>query len=74
MVTGDLGGWLRAYRLRDGTPVPGWEQVNAGYEVKARSPPDGTHVYVPVAQDYKDNVPKFNKYDTAGASSGAPPR
>ncbi|MBX3286893.1 MAG: hypothetical protein KF703_16210, partial [Actinobacteria bacterium] len=66
VVTGDLGGWLRAYRLRDGTPVPGWERVNAGYEVKAPLSTDGTHVYVPVAQDYKDNVPKFNKYDARG--------
>ena len=66
VVTGDLGGWLRAYRLRDGAPVPGWERVNAGYEIKAPLSTDGTNVYVPVAQDYKDNVPKFNKYDMAG--------
>jgi hypothetical protein len=66
VITGDLGGWLRAFRLRDGAPVPGWENVNAGYEVKAPLSTDGTHVYVPVAQDYKDNVPKFNKYDARG--------
>lgn len=66
VVTGDLGGFLRAYRLRDGAPVPGWENLNAGYEIKAPLSTDGTYVYVPVAQDYKDNVPKFNKYDMAG--------
>ncbi len=66
VVTGDLGGWLRAYRLRDGAPVPGWENLNAGYEIKAPLSTDGTHVYVPVAQDYKDNVPKYNKYDMSG--------
>jgi len=66
VAVGDLGGNLRAYDLTTGALVPGWDNVNVGYEVKAPLSTDGTNLYVPVAQDDKDNRPQFRKYSAAG--------
>ena len=67
IVTGDLGGNLRAFRLSDGSAVSGWSNVKAGYEIKAPLSTDGSNVYVPVAQDGKDRVPQFKKYSASGS-------
>ncbi|HEX2575476.1 MAG TPA: hypothetical protein VHK88_03945 [Aquihabitans sp.] len=67
VVTGDLGGNLRAFRLHDGAAQAGWSGVNAGFELKAPLSTDGSNVYVPVAQDGKDRVPQFKKYRADGS-------
>ncbi|QXC61736.1 hypothetical protein KSP35_02510 [Aquihabitans sp. G128] len=46
--------------------MPGWSNVNTGFEVKAPLSSDGTNVYVPVATDGKDNYPQFKKYNASG--------
>lgn len=66
VVTGDLGGYLRAFRLSDGAPVAGWSNVKAGNEIKAPLSTDGSNVYVPVGQDGKDSVPQYKKYRSNG--------
>ena len=66
VVTGDVGGNLRAFDLTSGAPVSGWSRVNAGYEIQAPLSSDGANVYVPVAQDGPFNVPQFKKYDAKG--------
>jgi len=66
VAVGDLGGNVRAYDLTTGDLVPGWANVNVGYEVKSPLSTDGNNLYVPVAQDYKDNRPQFRKYNAAG--------
>lgn len=66
LIAGDLGGNLRGFRLRDGAPVSGWNAVNTGFEVKAPLSSDGSSVYVPVAQDGKDNLPQYKKYKADG--------
>lgn len=67
VVTGDLGGNLKAFDLATGDPKSGWSNVNAGFEIKAPLSSDGTNVYVPVAQDGKDNVPQFKKFGPTGS-------
>lgn len=66
VVTGDLGGNLRAFRLHDGAPRAGWGAVDTGYELRAPLSSDGTNVYVPVSQDGKDQRPRFEKYRADG--------
>lgn len=67
VVTGDLGGNLKAFDLATGAPKPGWSNVNAGFEIKAPLSSDGTNVYVPVAQDGRDRVPQFKKFGPTGS-------
>ncbi|CAN5593765.1 hypothetical protein BH10ACT1_BH10ACT1_34190 [soil metagenome] len=67
VIAGDLGGNLRGFRLRDGAVVNGWRSVNAGFEVKAPLSTDGSSVYVPVAQDGKDNLPQYKRYAADGS-------
>jgi hypothetical protein len=64
VVAGDLGGNLRAFDLRTGTPRGGFG--NTGYEVKAPLSSDGANVYVPVAQDGKDRTPQVKKFNANG--------
>lgn len=66
IVTGDLGGNVRAFNLRTGSTMPGWSSVKAGYEIKAPLSTDGRNVYVPVAQDGKDRMPQVKKYAANG--------
>lgn len=66
VVTGDLGGNLRAFDLTTGAPVSGWGNVSAGYEIRAPLSSDGANVYVPVAQDGPFNVPQFKKFNARG--------
>ncbi len=66
VVTGDVGGNLRAFDLASGAPVAGWSRVHAGYELRAPLSSDGANVYVPVAQDGPFNVPQFKKYNAKG--------
>ncbi|MCU1499861.1 MAG: Curculin domain protein (mannose-binding) lectin, partial [Acidimicrobiales bacterium] len=66
LITGDLGGNLRGFRLSDGAVVNGWNSVKAGFEIKAPLSTDGASVYVPVGQDGKDNLPQYKKYKADG--------
>jgi len=66
VVTGDVGGNLRAFDLATGHPVGGWSGVRTGYEVRAPLSSDGASVYVPVAQDGPTRVPQFKKFNAKG--------
>ena len=66
VVTGDVGGNLRAFDLASGTPVGGWGNVRAGYEIRAPLSSDGASVFVPVAQDGPNRVPQFKKFNAKG--------
>lgn len=67
VVVADEGGNVRAFHVDDGSPVPGWGSVDAGYDMlRAPLSTDGTNVYLPVAQDGQDSYPSFKKFGPDG--------
>ena len=66
IVTGDNRGNLRSFDLTSGQPTPGWGSTSSRFGLRAPLSSDGTNVYVPVAQDGKDRVPRFESFDASG--------